>query len=68
MKAENSAAKSGNSSVRNRRCPGISLAFNKPDRNALILQEEGQMKDLNERGTENQVKGTVKEMKGKIRG
>jgi uncharacterized protein YjbJ (UPF0337 family) len=26
------------------------------------------MKDLNERGTENQVKGTAKEMKGKIRG
>ena len=26
------------------------------------------MKDLNERGLENQVKGTVKEMKGKIRG
>ncbi|MDQ6769244.1 MAG: CsbD family protein [Gemmatimonadota bacterium] len=26
------------------------------------------MKDLNERGAENQVKGTVKEMKGKIRG
>jgi uncharacterized protein YjbJ (UPF0337 family) len=26
------------------------------------------MKDLNERGTENQVKGTGKEMKGKIRG
>jgi len=29
---------------------------------------EGQMKDLNERGIENQVKGTGKEMKGKIRG
>ena len=26
------------------------------------------MKDLNERGIENQVKGTGKEMKGKIRG
>jgi uncharacterized protein YjbJ (UPF0337 family) len=26
------------------------------------------MKDLNERGLENQVKGTAKEMKGKIRG
>ena len=26
------------------------------------------MKDLNERGLENQVKGTGKEMKGKIRG
>jgi uncharacterized protein YjbJ (UPF0337 family) len=26
------------------------------------------MKDLNERGAENQVKGTGKEMKGKIRG
>ena len=26
------------------------------------------MKDLNERGLKNQVKGTVKEMKGKIRG
>ena len=26
------------------------------------------MKDLNERGVENQVKGTAKEMKGKIRG
>jgi uncharacterized protein YjbJ (UPF0337 family) len=26
------------------------------------------MKDLNERGIENQVKGTAKEMKGKIRG
>jgi uncharacterized protein YjbJ (UPF0337 family) len=29
---------------------------------------EGQMKDLNEKGLENQVKGTGKEMKGKIRG
>jgi uncharacterized protein YjbJ (UPF0337 family) len=26
------------------------------------------MKDLNEKGVENQVKGTAKEMKGKIRG
>ena len=26
------------------------------------------MKDLNERGTENQVKGAAKEMKGKVRG
>ena len=26
------------------------------------------MKDLNDRGLENQVKGTAKEMKGKIRG
>ncbi len=26
------------------------------------------MKDLNERGIENQVKGTAKEMKGKLRG
>jgi uncharacterized protein YjbJ (UPF0337 family) len=26
------------------------------------------MKDLNERGVDNQVKGTAKEMKGKIRG
>jgi len=26
------------------------------------------MKDINERGLENQVKGTAKEMKGKIRG
>ena len=26
------------------------------------------MKDLNERGVENEVKGTAKEMKGKIRG
>ena len=26
------------------------------------------MKDLNERGAENQIKGTGKEMKGKIRG
>jgi uncharacterized protein YjbJ (UPF0337 family) len=26
------------------------------------------MKDLNERGLENQVKGTAKEMKGKVRG
>ncbi len=26
------------------------------------------MKDLNERGVENQVKGTAKEMKGRVRG
>ena len=26
------------------------------------------MKDLNDRGTENQVKGTAKELKGKVRG
>jgi uncharacterized protein YjbJ (UPF0337 family) len=29
---------------------------------------EAEMKDLNDRGVEDQIKGTAKEMKGKIRG
>ena len=33
-----------------------------------IPPEEAPMKDLNERGLENQVKGTAKEMKGQVRG
>ena len=33
-----------------------------------LTTQGGLMKDLNERGLENQVKGTGKEMKGQIRG
>ena len=33
-----------------------------------LTKTEEEMADLNERGVENQVKGTAKEMKGKVRG
>jgi uncharacterized protein YjbJ (UPF0337 family) len=33
-----------------------------------LTKRRKQMADLNERGVENQVKGTAKEMKGKLRG
>jgi uncharacterized protein YjbJ (UPF0337 family) len=48
---------------------GISLAFIALNWNDLKVHiEEGYMKDLNDRGLENQVKGTAKEMKGQVRG
>jgi uncharacterized protein YjbJ (UPF0337 family) len=47
---------------------GISLALRTYNWKDLNPQAEGTMRDLNERGLENEVKGTAKEMKGKIRG